>query len=595
MDAFGVEVSPLIKKNNKLIRHLKGIYLNIKLSTELNISLDTPLPLREKSKSLNIGYIEESNQWRLIIKHIGNVADIAEEYEGEAVELLGGFAIISLSQNKIDGFAEDPRILFIDKPVMFVDGRTGINGFVESCMSVPYYDYGLRGKGIVVGIIDSGIDIFHSEFLDRYDDISSTKLVGLWDQTLYGNPPTGYYVGTFFNQEEINKAINDNSVEFLSTDISGHGTAVAGVISSCTPEAKLLVVKLNTIDNIESDTISLIMGIDFVVRYSIDNNVPMVINLSYGNNYGDHNGNSIIENYLNIVAQISKITIVTGVGNDGNSGRHTQINMSNDSVYKREIFISDGEGGINIQIWNEFQDKFDILLTTPSGVQIGPFGTQQQLFTFDTDDMNFRILRSGPSPINVRQETFISIIPLNDTIESGIWSVTFFAKTIVDGRVDIWLPVEGSTNTSIYFLETTETTTLTIPSTAENVISVGAYNSNDLSYAPFSGRGFTVSNGIKPDVVAPGVNIDVPKTGGGYTTVSGTSFATPFVASAVAMLMEYGIVANNDPFLYGEKVKAYIISGAKGLLINESFPSEKIGWGALCVENSLSENINNIQ
>ena len=375
--------------------------------------------------------------------------------------------------------------------------------------------------------------------------------------------------------------------DFMSRDITGHGTAVAGIVSACTPKADLLIVKLDTSNTNQVDTINLMRGIDFSVRYSRDNNVPMVINLSYGNNAGDHNGNSILEKYIDAVGDLSKLTIVVGAGNDGVAGRHIQINMGNESFYRREFQVSQGEGSIYIQIWRESIDVVDIILETPSGEILGPFNNYDNLMTYVTNNMDIRVLNNGPTPINSRLETYISIIPLDEYIESGIWSIVFNPKSIINGRLDVWLPVEGSTNTELFFLNPTVTTTLTIPSSTTKVITVGAYDSNNLTYASFSGRGYTVDGLIKPDLVAPGVNINTAMAGGGYTVVTGTSFAAPFVSSGAAMLMEYGIVRGNDLFLYGEKVKAYLIKGAKKISEFENIPNDRVGWGALCVEESV--------
>lgn len=563
--------------------------MNVKLGTELNVALDTDHELREKSYQLNVGYDDIGDTWQLIIRYIGDLQDIVAQYNLIATELLAGFAIIEANRALIYDIANDQRIIYIEKPKGFIQSRI-INGFVSSCMSVPYFEMNLRGKGITVAVLDSGIDIYHSDFIDVSESEDSnmlSKIIGIWDQNIIGNPPAGYSIGTFFDGEDINRAINDPSREFPSIDVSGHGTAVAGIIATCTPSSELLVVKLNTRENEETDTINLMLAIDFAVRYSINNNSPLVINLSYGNNSGDHAGNSVLEQYIDIISGMSRLTIVVGAGNDALSGRHVQINMGNDTFYKRDFQVSDGEGGISIQIWRTPQDQVDIFLTTPTGEMIGPFNDYTKLMVYNVNRMNIRVLNNGPTPINIYQETYISIIPLDDYIEAGIWSLRFNPKSIINGRVDAWLPVEGSTNTDIFFLTPSKNTTITIPSSAKQVIAVGAYDSNSLTYAPFSGRGYTVLGIVKPDIVAPGVNIDVPKVGGGYTLVSGTSFAAPFVSAAASMLMEYGIINGVDPFLYGEKVKAYIIAGAFDIAGYENIPNPVTGWGGLCVENSI--------
>lgn len=559
--------------------------MNKKLSTELSMALDTPENLRDKGYDLNVGFNGDINSWTLIIKYTGEIEEIGREYNATVTELLGGFGIIEINADIILDLATDNRIIYIEKPRSFVQGRTSISGFSTSCMNVPYYVRNLRGNGITVAVLDSGVDIFHSDFYDEIDGVRNSRIGLIWDQTLFGNPPAGYNLGVLFDNEDINNGLN--SYDFPSRDISGHGTAVAGIISACTPMVNLLIVKLYSNNNNDVNTINLILAIDFAVRYSIDNNAPLVINLSYGNNNGDHNGNSILEEYIDTIAVLSKNTIVVGSGNDGTAGRHAEIILGNESWYKRDFQIYEGESGISIQIWRDYQDVIDIFLVTPNGNEIGPFNNYNDLMIYEVDDMNIRVLNGEPTPINSKQETYISIIPLNDYIESGIWSIRIIPKKIVNGRLDMWLPVEGSTVSNISFLTPSDYTTLTIPSTSKNVITVGAYDPNSLNYAGFSGRGYTVDNMIKPDIVAPGVNIDAPMVGGGYNNVSGTSFATPFVSAGAAMLMEYGIVNGVDPFLYGEKVKAYLISGVKELPGTADTPNPMTGWGALCVENSI--------
>lgn len=143
----------------------------------------------------------------------------------------------------------------------------------------------------------------------------------------------------------------------------------------------------------------------------------------------------------------------------------------------------------------------------------------------------------------------------------------------------MWLPSGSVLNQGTRFLYPMPETTLTIPSTAQKVVSVGAYDSRYQAVADFSGRGYTRENRlVKPDIAAPGVNIMTTAVGGGYRTQSGTSFATPFVTGSAALLMEFGIVRGNDPYLYGAKVKAYLIRGARHLLI-EPYPNQLLGWG----------------
>lgn len=195
-----------------------------------------------------------------------------------------------------------------------------------------------------------------------------------------------------------------------------------------------------------------------------------------------------------------------------------------------------------------------------------------------------------PSPYSTKQEIYIDLIPRESYVNPGVWQIILTPRRIVSGAYEMWLPTEGILNRGTGFLFPTKSTTLTIPSTAGRVITVGAYDALTFAYADFSGRGPLAmeSTGIaKPDLAAPGANVRTTAVGGGYVTVSGTSFATPFVTGSAALLMEWGIIKGNDPYLYGEKVKAYLRRGARKLPGFDVYPNPQVGYGALCVKDSL--------
>ena len=154
----------------------------------------------------------------------------------------------------------------------------------------------------------------------------------------------------------------------------------------------------------------------------------------------------------------------------------------------------------------------------------------------------------------------------------------------------MWLPTVGVLNRNTGFLRPDPDLTITVPGTAKKAITVGAYNTWLDDYADFSGRGYMGAfASVKPELSAPGVDITTTLAGGGYTVVSGTSFAVPFVTGAAALLMEYGIVRKNDPYLYGEKLKAYLLAGARPLRGVSIYPDIRVGFGALCLENSFPD------
>lgn len=551
-----------------------------KISTELNLALNIPLDERIKSLDLNVGYISDTDQWELIVKHTGSLDALEKQLGFDYVSLLNGYGIIRIKAALIGELSRSPEIIYIEKPKNIYEERDRIiNGFGASCMSfLKVYETDLNGSGVTVAVIDSGIDYNHPVFWNN----ERTKIVQIWDQTGFGNPPSGYDIGVIYEREDIERG------DINTTDSTGHGTAVAGIIADIADGADLLIIKLASgTGNGYPTTISLMMAIDYAVKFAIAEDRPMVINLSFGNNYGDHNSNSILEDYIDSISTIYRMSVVVGTGNDGDSGRHYQFMLGNVGYKQVDIRVNDYETAINLQLWRDYSDVIDIVIRTPSYETIGPFSEFQQIANYSLPDMNIGIIYGAPSPINASYETYISIIPKNQYIESGIWSIFIYPKSISNGRIDIWLPVTGSTSSDVFFLSPSEYTTLTIPSTARNVISVGAYDSINDTYAPFSGRGYTVDNSIKPDIVAPGVDINVAVAYGNYGLATGTSFAAPFVSAGAAIMMEDGIVNGKDPFFYGEKIKAYMIKGARKLPGYRQWPNEKLGWGAFCLERSM--------
>ena len=193
-----------------------------------------------------------------------------------------------------------------------------------------------------------------------------------------------------------------------------------------------------------------------------------------------------------------------------------------------------------------------------------------------------------PGPYSVAQEIYLDFIPKENYLEEGLWRIRLTPREIVEGNFDFWLPSASVLSRSTRFLRPSPETTLTIPSTAAGVISVGAYDDAYQSFADFSGRGFTrMTRQVKPDLVAPGVGIITARSGGGYETVTGTSFATPFVTGSAALLMQWGIVDGRDPFLYGEKIKAYLRRGARHLPGYSQWPNPELGFGTLCLSDSI--------
>lgn len=298
-----------------------------------------------------------------------------------------------------------------------------------------------------------------------------------------------------------------------------------------------------------------------------------------------------MERFLNDISETWKNVICVGTGNEGSGGGHTIGRVSDEEEENVEIAVQPRETNLNVQIWKSYVDEMDISVISPSGMRVGPIQEILGSQRFVLGDTELLLYYGEPKPYSVKQEIYISFLPVASYIDSGVWKIVLTPRKIADGTYEMWLPSQNVLNVGTAFLRPSPDTTLTIPSTASLVVTVSAYDPLTFSYADFSGRGpasLYEGEGVKkPDLAAPGVQINAPTPGGGYREHTGTSFATPFVTGSAALLMEWGIVRGNDPYLYGEKVKAYLRRGAREVPGYDRWPNAQLGYGILCVEDSL--------
>ena len=310
----------------------------------LNLALDATEAEREKSLELDVGYNPIDREWDLIIKYSGTL-EMVRALAVSVTELANQYAVIKIQESKIDALTRLSEVDFIEKPkrlffqvmngkrVSCIDevqktpfcigdepksGRARDLGDCLQSRNVPFGTSGdsvwrkiapseqseerggnsnLYGNGILVGVVDSGIDITLPDF--RYPD-GTTRIRALWDQSIPGNPPDGYAIGTEYTQAQINVALAVESREereqmIPSRDISGHGTAVAGIAAGSgeyqgvAPASELIVVKMASprADGFPRTT-ELMQGVDYVIKKAVEYQMPIVVNLSFGNTYGSH-------------------------------------------------------------------------------------------------------------------------------------------------------------------------------------------------------------------------------------------------------------------------------------------------------------------
>ena len=549
-----------------------------KISPQLSAALlSTPYELG-KEGGLSSGYLPESDSWEVIVKYVGDIEKIKEKYPSVLItRLLGNYAVLVIEKSLVNTVALFDEIIYMEKPKQF--NYDVYEGSQASCITPVHTNpYNLTGKGVLVGIIDSGIYYAHPAFIQ--DGVS--RIAYLWDQTVSDDSSHSDIIpfGTLYDRDTITKAINaENSLEMQricpSIDISGHGTHVAGIAAGngngneqntkyrgVAYESTLIIVKLKTSGGASFPTTTQIMlAVDFCIKKSIDMNMPIAINLSFGTSNGSHSD--------------------------------------------AELAIGYPEPSLSIDLWKKYWDEIQLRISAPNNdmLEIPDTITNQAkgfTYRYNLDGTDIYITGGGPSPYSPFQEIFIELMG-SEYISPGIWKISLEPISIKDGSWDIWLPSGALRNAQTSFIHASPDITLTIPSTAQNVISVGAYDSQTNRTAAFSGRGYTWAfDSIKPDIIAPGVDIISCSNTGGYTSKTGTSMAAPFVTGAAALLMEWGIVRGNDLYMYGDKLKASLIKGAgenvfttasravsENTSKNTKYPNPVTGWGTLCLLDSI--------
>ena len=482
----------------------------------------------------------------------------------------------------------------------------------------------VRGQGVLIGFLDTGIDYLREDFKASG---GRTRIAAVWDQTIQSvnyEEDTGeaagteqydrkqaqgmVQYGTVYTREVINAALaaereGQNPYDIVpSRDENGHGTFLAGVAAAsetadyigAAPEAEILMVKLKPAkkylrdfyllpERVEaySET-DMMMGVRFLQQYAIREKKPLVICVGLGTASGSRTGALPFADLLNTLARQVNTVVVTCTGNEANNRTHTSgLAVSDTEPSEIEITVGADERGFVMEIWAESLDILSVAITSPSGERISRIparidtgGVYNFLLERSQVAVNYRVVESA-SGYEVIFMRFINPA-------QGIWKIHVYSLTNIVGRYNAWLPLKQFLSGDTYFLNSNPSTTLTEPGAAERVISVGAYNHiTDASYAA-SGRGYTATGLVKPDFVAPGVDVYGVRAGGGYTTRTGTSVAAAHAAGAAALLLTWGVTDGNLPYMGTNEVKSVLIRGAKREN-NTVYPNNIYGYGKMDV------------
>lgn len=490
-------------------------------------------------------------------------------------------------------------LTFLPKIMSPLDNKSNDVSGITQVLNQPFLN--LTGRGVIIGIVDTGIDYTKDAF--KFED-GTSKILTIWDQTIDGPRPEYLYFGSTYSNEQINSALKTNNPRDLvpTIDEDGHGTFLASVAASnekgdyigAAPQAYLMVVKLRRarqyyIDrylippdkpNLYEST-DFILGIKYILDRSEELNLPIVMCIGMGSNSSAHDGNTLFEDYLSFAAQRAGYAFVTAGGNEANARHHTQGKVANSSTDTISIKVGEQDASFTVLIFGPAFDKISLSVTSPIGEVVSriPFKSGLEM----TQKL---VMENATIYINYFRDINNNLAVRFRNATQGIWDITLFGDSIINGDYWAWLPITGQVSELIEFLKPVPEYTVVYPATSLRSITCGAYNSNDNSLWVSSSWGPTRLPRIAPDFVAPGVNVEgIYPTG--YGTMTGTSVAAAVTAGAIALLMEWGIVQNNLPDLNGDLIRNLLISGCTREE-NLQYPNIKWGYGKLNLYQSFS-------
>ncbi len=483
-------------------------------------------------------------------------------------------------------------LIFTPKILSPVDSASNESAGITRVLGQPFLD--LTGQDVIIGIIDTGIAFAEDAF--RFED-GTTKLLGLWDQSIDGQREEGIYYGSTYTEQEINDAINSISpYSFIpNTDVDGHGTFIASVAAGNTadkyigaaPRARIVAVRLRRArpyyirryllsedDPNLFESSDFLLGMKYVLDKSAEFDMPVVIITGMGSNTAAHDGNSLFEDYISFISSREGCAVVCAAGNEANARHHTAGIVKNGG--EDNINIKVGTQGVSFGtiIFTPAYDKISISVTSPTGEIMA-----RKPFKAGAEYTENLILEKTEITLRYSRDTNNTVwVGLKDATE-GIWEITIFGDGIVSGNYQAWLPITGQTDGSVEFLRPVAEYTIVYPATAAKNIVCGAYNSVDGSLLASSSWGPTRLGKTAPDFTAPGVQVAgiYPD---GFGTMTGTSVSAAVTAGAAALMLEWGIVKGNMPNMNGEVIRNLFIGGA-ARESNITYPNNKWGYGRL--------------
>ena len=536
-----------------------------------------------------------------IVKYMQNVENTMELFPGttfQAVNEIFGILYVPLENTgelEITGTSYNS----IPKCYTYMDMEAAGASGITRLHDHPYLK--LRGKGTAVAVIDSGIDYQNEVFRNA----GGSRIAYLWDQSLEEESDMGAAkvpYGRLFRKRDIDLALDsENPFSIvLSRDTNGHGTALAGIaagnmvqgenFTGAAPEATLIIIKVKPAKQYlrnfylyppEAEVFQeddVMMAIAFAIRLAKELGVPLSICVGIGSSQGAHLGTNALSQYVDYVANFSQVSVSVAAGNEGNTRNHsTGIFSQEREKIVTELRVAEREQGFTMEFWGEPPEIYELSIQSPTGEILevsSSIGSRTQELSFVFVETKVYV-----NYILIERQTGYSLVYIRFFHPaSGIWKIFTQGKNKQNVQFHMWLPVEGLISQDTYFLEPSPYTTVTAPGDARNSITATAYQHRDGSIYIAAGRGYTPNGMVTPHLAAPGVNVKVPLVRGGFGIRSGTSISAAQTAGIAALLFEWAIIRNNQPFFTGSSVKYYLQRGARREE-NMQYPNPEWGYG----------------
>ena len=455
------------------------------------------------------------------------------------------------------------------------------------------------GKNVIIAIIDSGIDYLHPDFINAD---GTTKIISIWDQeSIKSNPPKGCLFGSEFTRDDINKAIKEND-STLSEDKIGTGTIAAGICSGngnlnsrykgVAVDSELLIVKLREYkDRYEYGKINYQLS-DFLaaIKYIGDviskDGKYVVINITVALTPSGEAVAPLLDSFDFLTK--SGVILVSGAGNEGNTdihyeGRITNVNESQDII----IQVGD-QKNLEIYLTVDGPDKISAQLISPSGEMMDTIIYSPDNYSYvgksNLENTTYEIQYVYPWFELASEKFFIDLYD----IKPGIWTLRLKPEYIISGEYDVYLPNKSLISNKTRFVDPTSASTITFYGNIDNVITVGAYNDKTQSMWIGSSKGSMRTGRIKPDIVAPGVDIISTYKNQSYNTGTGTGVSSSITSGVLALIIEFisqqGVYPKNT--MYTAVLKTYLMLGARREEIY-TYPNTYQGYGILNLRDTM--------